>query len=32
MDELELKIKEKAGILKDTKEKAKSNGKSKKEE
>lgn len=32
MDELELKIKEKAGILKDNKEKAKSNGKSKKEE
>ncbi|WP_162343084.1 MULTISPECIES: recombinase RecA [Cyclobacterium] len=32
MEELELKIKEKAGILKDSKEKAKSNGKSKKEE
>ncbi len=32
MEELELKIKEKAGILKDNKEKAKSNGKSKKEE
>ncbi|MDN3688286.1 recombinase RecA [Cyclobacterium jeungdonense] len=32
MDELELKIKEKAGILKESKEKAKSNGKSKKEE